>query len=68
MISYLEGKNPQVHIHIQINKLTNLKKEEADNTNLEPINGTTIDEGREHPQSIAEGISNRTHGQHYMEV
>lgn len=35
---------------------------------LEPINGTAIDEGWKFTQSVTEGISNRTHGQHNMEL
>lgn len=35
---------------------------------LEPINGTAIDERWKFTQSVTEGISNRTHGQHNMEL
>ena len=35
---------------------------------LKPINGTTVDKGRKHSQSIPKGIPNRTHGQHHMKI
>ena len=28
---------------------------------LKPVNGTAVDKGREHPQSVPEGVSYRTH-------
>ena len=37
-------------------------------TDLEPVNGTAVDQRGEHPQSGAECISNGTHGQHHMQL
>lgn len=37
-------------------------------TYLEPINSTTVDQGWELPQSVPEGISNRTEGNDDVEV
>lgn len=37
-------------------------------TNLEPIDSTTVDQGRELPQSVPEGISNWTEGNNNVEV
>lgn len=36
--------------------------------NLEPVNGTAVYEGGEHSNPIAEVISDRTEGQHHVEV
>ena len=35
---------------------------------LEPVNGTAVDERREHPETVPEGITNGTHCQNDMEV
>lgn len=37
-------------------------------TYLEPINSTTVDQGWELPQSVPEGISDRTEGNDDVEV
>ena len=37
-------------------------------SDLEPIDGAAVDERWEHPQTVAEGISNWTHGKHNVEV
>lgn len=37
-------------------------------THLEPVDGTTVDEGGEHAQPVPEGIPDRRHGQDDMEV
>lgn len=37
-------------------------------TDLEPVDGTAVDEGREHPESVAERISDRRHGQDNVEI
>ena len=37
-------------------------------THLEPVDGTTVDEGGEHAQPVSEGIPDRRHGQDNMEV
>lgn len=37
-------------------------------TYLEPINSTTVDQGRELPQSVSEGISDRTESNDDVEV
>ena len=35
---------------------------------LEPVDGTAVDERREHSKSVAEGISNGTHGEHHVKM
>lgn len=37
-------------------------------TDLEPVYGTAVDEGREHPESVPERISDRGHGQDNVEI
>lgn len=37
-------------------------------TDLEPVDGTAVDEGREHPESVAERISDWGHGQDNVEI
>lgn len=37
-------------------------------TDLEPVYGTAVDEGWEHPESVAERISDRRHGQDNVEI
>lgn len=37
-------------------------------TNLEPIDSATVDQGGELPQSVPEGISNRTEGNDDVQV
>ncbi len=43
-------------------------KVELSQSYLEPIDGTTIDEGREHSKAVSERISDGTHGQNNVEV
>lgn len=35
---------------------------------LEPVNGTAVDERRELPQAMSKGVSNRTEGDHDVQV
>lgn len=42
--------------------------EKGKNTNLEPIDSTTVDQGRELPQSVPEGVSDGTKGNNDVEV
>lgn len=37
-------------------------------TDLEPVDGTAVDEGWEHPESVPERISDRGHGQDNVEI
>lgn len=37
-------------------------------TYLEPVDSTAVDERREHTQSVSESITNRRHGQNYMQI
>lgn len=35
---------------------------------LEPVNGAAVDERWEHPESVAEGVSNGAHSQNHVEM
>ena len=35
---------------------------------LEPVDGAAVDERGKHSKSVAEGISDGTHGQHHVEM
>ena len=35
---------------------------------LEPVDGAAVDEGGEHAEAVAEGISNGAHGEDHVEV
>ena len=37
-------------------------------SHLKPVNGTTVNERGEHPQSVPKSVPYRAHGQYHMEV
>lgn len=37
-------------------------------SDLEPVDGAAVDEGGEHPDPVAEVVSDGTEGQHHVEV